>query len=139
MVRDGFDFLSFRFHGNKVSPTRAAKQDLFAKIEKELRNAHRTIQAPQNAPRRAEPRLVQVLGSVDCRIRGWGDAFKDVDQRLEFAQMDNEIRKIVDRSLRRFFGAQIGIVTPDMMRAMGLALLADTPVTKCEAPGSLAA
>jgi RNA-directed DNA polymerase len=135
LVRDGFDFLSFRFHGNKVSPTRAAKQDLFAKIEKEFRDAHRTIQAQQNSPRRAEPRLVQVLGSVDCRIRGWGDAFKDVDQRLEFAQMDKEIRRIIDRFLRRFFGVQIGIVTPETMRAMGLALLADTPVTECEAPG----
>jgi hypothetical protein len=132
LLRDGFEFLSFRFHDNKVSPSRTAKQKLLTAIQKELRDVLQNIHTRASSQRRAEPRLVQGLCSVDSRIRGWGDAFKDVDQRLEFAQMDQEIQRIIDRFLKRFFRAPIAISTHEMMRSLGVALLADTPVTGCE-------
>lgn len=127
LTRDGFDFLSFRFHDGKISPSRKAKQDLLKAIEFEAKTARGVIQSTANAPRRAEPRLVQTLASIDRRIRGWGDAFKDVDQRLEFTQLDEQVRKIVDRLVKSYFGGGRGVETPAMMRSLGVALLADTP------------
>jgi hypothetical protein len=70
---------------------------------------------------------VQALSSIDRQIRGWGDAFKDVDQRLEFSQLDQEIQKVVGQFVGRFFKAAPDIMTPERMRALGIALLADTP------------
>jgi hypothetical protein len=127
-TKDGFDFLSFRFHDGKISPSRKAKQDLLDAIATEVRDARRAIQSTANAPRRAEPRLVQSLASIDCRIRGWGHAFKDADQRLEFAQLDEQIRAIIDRLLKWYFRGGRGVETSVMMRSLGVALLADTPL-----------
>lgn len=127
LVRDGFDFLSFRFHDDKISPSRTAKQKLLAGIEKILRDARLAMRS-NASPRRAEPRLVQALDAIDRRIRGWGDAFRDVDQRVEFAQMDAEIREILGRFLGRLFRGSMSVNTPEAMRTLGVALLFDTPV-----------
>ncbi len=126
-TRDGFDFLSFRFHDGKISPSRMAKQKLLEAIASKFRDSRRMILATANAPRRAEPRLVQALASIDHHIRGWGDAFKNVDQRLEFSQLDQEIQRAVGRFVGSFFKAAPGMMTPEKMRALGIALLADTP------------
>lgn len=127
LTKDGFDFLSFRFHDGRISPSREAKQDLLDAVASEVRDTRRAIQSTANAQRRAEPRLVQSLASIDRRIRGWGDAFRDVDQRLEFTQLDEQVRAIVDGLVKWYFGGGRGVETPAMMRSLGVALLADTP------------
>lgn len=127
-IQDGFDFLSFRFHGaDQVSPSSAAKQTLLAAIKKTLSDARRQIDSAGTSPRRAEPRLIQTLCSVDRRVRGWGDAFKDIDQRLEFAQLDAEIMSVLQPFLRRYFGSCPSLGSPQLMRRLGIAILADTP------------
>ena len=127
LTKDGFDFLSFRFHDGKISPSRTAKQKLLETIASNIRDARRSIRAAGSAPRRAEPRLVQALSSIDCQIRGWGDAFKNVDQRLEFSQIDQQIQKMVGQLVTSFFKAAPDVMTAERMRALGIALLADTP------------
>jgi len=128
-ISEGFDFLSFRFHCNKISPSRAAKKKLIADIDNELREFRRAVKISVKSPRRAAPGVAQVLSSIDRRIRGWGDAFKEVDQRLEFTQLDDDIRRRIGLFLSRFFGTPINVESASSMRALGIALLADTP--KC--------
>lgn len=127
LTKNGFDFLSFRFHDGKISPSRTAKQKLLEAISSAIRDTRRVIRATASAPRRAEPRLVQALSSIDRHIRGWGDAFKNVDQRLEFSQLDQEIQRAVGQFVGSFFKAAPEVMTPERMRALGIALLADTP------------
>jgi RNA-directed DNA polymerase len=131
-VQTGFDFLSFKFVGNTVAPSRKAKQDLIAAIRQEVADVRKAIQAAGQEPRRAEPRLVQSLNKIDRRVRGWGDAFKDVDQRLEFFQMDEELRQQIDKLVKWHFNSSKGIPTVAMMRSLGVALLADTPLVAAE-------
>lgn len=129
-IREGFDFLSYRFHGaDQVSPSRAAKQSLLAAIKKTLSESRRVIEAQASSARRAEPRLIQTLNLVDRRVRGWGDAFKDIDQRLEFAQLDAEIRRLLEPFLRRYLHCPINLATAESMRRLGIAVLIDTPIS----------
>lgn len=141
LTKDGFDFLSYRFHNGKISPSRTAKQKLLEAIAVEIRDTRRSIRAAANAPRRAEPRLIQSLSSIDRQIRGWGDAFKNVDQRLEFLQLDQQIQREVAQFVGSFFKAPPEIMTPEKMRALGIALLADTPADepRCTAGLTLSA
>jgi RNA-directed DNA polymerase len=138
LVRDGFEFLSFRFHGDKVSPSREAKRKLIAHVEAEVRSFRRAMWSAINVPRRAEQRLAQVICHIDQHVRGWGDAFRDVNQRLEFVQLDAQIQRSVDALVdcmtivRRADGAA-------RMRMLGIALLADTPPSEVDAHSRVAA
>lgn len=124
-ISDGFEFLSLRFHGPYVSPSRKAKQDLLSAVRAELSRARKGI-ASAGEPRRNEVRLVQVLDKIDRRIRGWGDAFRETDQRVEFAQLDRELATIIGNFVSWFnrLPKQPSIA---MMRSLGVALLSDTP------------
>ena len=75
---------------------------------------------------------MQALNTIDRRVRGWGDAFKDVDQRVEFTQLDEQIRIVIDKLTRWYFGSSRGIETTAMMRTLGVALIADTPLAAAE-------
>lgn len=85
--------------------------------------------ATSDKERRAEESYVQVLARVDRMIRGWGDAFSFVDNRLRFSQLDSKI----DHILREFKGTtnriyNSAVVDDDRRRrALGVALLKDTP------------
>ncbi len=129
LTKDGFEFLSFRFHDGNVSPSRKAKIELLANIDERLREARHAICKNSTLPRRAEQHLVQALNAVDRQVRGWGDAFRDVNQRLEFVHLDRKICRRVDEFVGRFFKGN-SIQTPEMMRALGVALLADTPESR---------
>jgi RNA-directed DNA polymerase len=127
-IHQGFDFLSFRFHGAHVSPSRKAKQDVLKAVSTEFLETRNAIQAIKNDPRRAQPMFIQALATVDRRIRGWGDAFRDSDQRLEFAQLDQQLYELVGR-FEKWYLAQTRTFTPQRrMRTLGVALLADTPL-----------
>lgn len=39
--------------------------------------------------------FVQALSKVARRIRGWGEAFKDANQRVEFIQLDRQLHELV--------------------------------------------
>ena len=126
-VSDGFDFVSFRFHQGQIGLSRAAKKRLLHDIDAEIRAAKRSIQTSWTDPRRAEPRFAQALVHLDRKIRGWGDSFRDVNQRVEFTQLDD---KIMTRT-KAFVGWYTSRVgqhdEKEKMRGLGVALLGDTP------------
>lgn len=126
-IEDGFEFLSYHFRGKTVGLARKAKKRLIGEIDKELADARATIAKHMRQARRAEDRFVQVLDTIDRKIRGWGDSFRDVDQRVEFAQLDDQIAERVRRFTAWFFAQTKDGDSRTRMRAMGIALLADTP------------
>lgn len=126
-VSDGFDFLSYRFRQGQVGLSPDAKKRFLHDIDAEIRVAKRSIQTSWATPRGAEPRFAQVLVHLDRKIRGWGDSFRDVNQRVEFNQLDD---KIMAR-IRAFIGWYTSLVGQhdgkEKMRGLGVALLGDTP------------
>ncbi|MCY4549274.1 MAG: reverse transcriptase domain-containing protein [Defluviicoccus sp.] len=126
-VSDGFDFLSYRFYQGQTGLSRDAKKRLLQEIDAEIRAAKHSIQTSWTEPRRAEPRFAQALAHLDRKVRGWGDSFRDVNQRVEFNQLDD---KIMTR-MQAFIGwytSRVGQHTgKEKMRGLGVALLEDTP------------
>lgn len=126
-VQDGFEFLSYRFRGKQVGLSRAAKNSLLKSVADAAARTKKNISGQTQKSRRAEHRLAQGLVEIDRLVRGWGDSFRDVDQRLEFKQLDEKIGSIVRDLIgwysdhtREFDGIR-------RSRAIGVALLSDTP------------
>ena len=129
-VSDGFDFLGCSIRANGVMPSRKSTKSFLESIRFTLNAGSQSIvaYASSDNERRAEEAFVQVLVRVDRMIRGWGDAFSFVDNRLPFHQMDREINRI----LREFKGRtnrciNSAVVDDRRRRALGVALLKDTP------------
>ena len=126
-VSDGFEFLSYRFRGKCVGLAKAAKLSILDKIDEEILSSKRSIAGSLAEKRRAEARFAQSLVSIDRRVRGWGDSFQDVDQRVEFKQLDEKIASKI-RGFLGWYSRQIsGRDAQEKMRALGVALLYDTP------------
>ncbi|SDX55006.1 Retron-type reverse transcriptase [Albimonas donghaensis] len=124
---DGFDFLSFHFRGCQVGVSRDAKQRLIQEVRGDLSKARRDIGRSTKLPRRAEPRFAQALVAVDRKVRGWGDSFRIVDQRVQFSQVDEVISDEVERFIRWYVRQSAEAPSGERMRSLGVALLADTP------------
>lgn len=129
-VSDGFDFLGCSIRANGVTPSRKSQKNLLENIRRTLNATSQSIRAYASADkeRRAEEAFVQVLVRVDGIIRGWGDAFSFVDNRLPFHQLDTKIDQILTdfRGLTsRFINS--AVVEDRRRRALGIALLKDTP------------
>jgi len=69
----------------------------------------------------------QTLDAVDRRIRGWGDAFREADNRLEFNQLDDWAQREIDRFHAWYFTFITNKSADERRRACGVALLKDTP------------
>lgn len=112
-----------------VAPSRNSRKKFLSDIDKSIRSAKSAIAklGTSGQPRRAERAYAQALKLLDDKIRGWGDAHIFCDQRLPFHQMDEEI----DQRLKNFGGwmrGQIGkLDSRGRRRALGIALLGDTP------------
>jgi hypothetical protein len=134
-VADGFDFLGCRVHPDGIAPARRTRRALLRDLARTIDEAKgRILDARKpGARRRAEPLYVQTLDRIDRTLRGWGDAYRFVTNRVPFAQMDAE----VDRMLRGFqgwFARLSGDATPEARRRMsGIALLGDTPPRRADA------
>lgn len=126
-IDDGFEFLSYHFRGRTVGLARNAKTRLLGQIDQDFADARKTIAKQMREVRRAQSRFVQTLDLIDRKVRGWGDSFRDVDQRVEFAQLDDQIAEKISRFTAWYFGQTKGCDTRTKMRAMGVALLVDTP------------
>ena len=129
-VLDGFDFLGCSIRTNGVMPSRKSTKTFLESIRCTLNAGSQSIMAYASSDneRRAEEAFVQVLVRADRIIRGWGDAFSFVDNRLPFHQLDSEINQIV----REFEGRtsrciNSAVVDDRRHRALGVALLKDTP------------
>ena len=129
-VADGFDFLGCRIHPSGVSPSSKNRRKFLRELKSVLAQARQEIRAfkSDGAPRRrAEQTYLQTLSLLDRKIRGWGDAYQFVTNRVTFAQTDVAIDHLLT-DFRLWFTRQIGAVDARTQRRMwGVALLADTP------------
>lgn len=123
----GFDFLSFRVRGSQMAPSKAAKSKFVEQISTSLQAARETISENADEPRRAQRRFVQSLDLVDRKIRGWGDAFRETNQRLEFAQLDQALDEHINEFIAWFGRWQRTLPKQQRRRAWGISLLSDTP------------
>lgn len=132
-IGDGFEFLSYRFRGRQVGLSRKAKSSLIANVDMVISSGKRSIGKSLSQPRRAETRFAQVLVDIDRRVRGWGDSFREVDQRLEFKQLDDKISERIKGFVGWYSQHTKSRPPEEKMRALGVALLHDTPrVTRPE-------
>ena len=128
-IAEGFDFLGCSVRTNGVAPSRKARMNLLEDIRYTLGTACQAVEtyASSGDARRAGDAFAQTICRVDRKIRGWGDAFSFSSDHLPFDQMDKEI----DGLLLEFKGRSnqaIRRATRDgKRRALGVALLADTP------------
>lgn len=127
MVSDGFDFLSYRFRQGQVGLSRDAKKRFLHDIDAEIKAAKRSIQTSWTAPRGAEPRFAQALVHLDRKVRGWGDSFRDVNQRVEFTQLDDKIMARIQGFIGWYTSRAGQHDGKEKMRGLGVALLGDTP------------
>ncbi len=129
LVANGFDFLGCRIHPDGVSPGRRARRKLLGEIAREISEAKSLIRefSQPEARRRAERAYVQTLASIDNKIRGWGDAYRFVSNRVTFSQIDGQIDEQVDRFQRWFLRHYVEADARTKRRIAGVALLGDTP------------
>jgi hypothetical protein len=129
-VADGFDFLGCRIHPDGVSPSRKNQRKLLRDVQATIREAKKEILAfkeDETRRRRTEPAYLQALSQIDRKLRGWGDVYRFVSNRVPFSQMDVVIDGMLD-DFRLWFAHQIKDSNLRVRRRMsGLALLADTP------------
>lgn len=128
-IIDGFDFLGCSVRINGVAPSRKSRQNLLDDVRRTLSIGGHAVEkyASSGEERRAEEAFAQTICRVDRKIRGWGDAFSFSNNRLPFDQMD----KRIDRLLLEFKGranqAIKKAIQDGKRRALGVALLKDTP------------
>jgi RNA-directed DNA polymerase len=129
LTANGFDFLGCRIHPDGVTPARAARRKLLREVAEAIREGKSQIRDFQkNANhRRSEATYAQTLSYIDRKIRGWGDAYRFVSNRLTFAQLDAQIDRLID-GFRGWFSRQYRGADPRTRRRItGVALLGDTP------------
>ncbi len=128
-VADGFDFLGCRIHPDGVSPGRGARRRLLREVASTIRAGKCRVRAILDHPSRrgSEEMYVQSLNRIDRKVRGWGDAYRFVSNRVAFSQIDQIIDLMID-DYRRWFSRATSRADPrGRRRASGVALLADTP------------
>ena len=128
-VTDDFDFLGCSVRTNGISPSRRSTKSLLADVRHTLKVGRDVIKAHTlSNRRRAEDALAQVLSRVDRKIRGWGDAFSFSDNRLPFHQIDDKVDQMLLEFNRQTSGMIRDARSDRQRRALGVALLKDTPV-----------
>lgn len=135
-VAQGFEFLSFRVQGRTIAPSRKAKDELSNDVALTIRDAKKSILASAE-PRRAQHRFIQTMELVDRKIRGWGDAFQETTQRVEFTQLDDRLGKQIDAFIGWFLSVQKGRSSSEQRRMWGVALLRDAPPPGDDGLGSI--
>tara|TARA_R110002049_G_scaffold187172_4_gene355425 strand:+ start:288 stop:1661 length:1374 start_codon:yes stop_codon:yes gene_type:complete len=126
-VSSGFDFLSYRFDHANVGVSRTAKAKFLESVKQTLREGKNEIRTSLRAQRRAEQRFIQTLNSLDRRIRGWGDSFQDVTLRVQFDQIDKQISDEIREFMGWYRRISANLDDSNKRRALGVALLSDTP------------
>src|SRR5262245_22064488 len=130
LVSDGFDFLGCRIHPDGVSPSSKTRRKFLREIKSiivEAKKEIRSFQSDEMRRRRTEQTYIQALSLLDRKIRGWGDAYQFVSNRVVFSQMDDAINEAIT-DFHQWFARQTKNANPRVKRRMlGAALLADTP------------
>ena len=128
-ITAGFDFLGCSVRINGVAPSRKTRMNLLDDVRHTLSTGSVTVETYASAgeARRAGEAFAQTICRVDRKIRGWGDAFSFSNDRLSFDQMD----RVIDGLLLEFKGRANKAIRKASLdgkrRALGVALLKDTP------------
>lgn len=129
-VREGFDFLGCRIHPDGVSPARRNGRRLLREVRQILAAGRREIErfaADAERRRDAEPAYLQTLARVDRQVRGWGDAYRFVTNRVTFAQLDAKLDRLL-ADFQAWFARRLRAAPAASRRRMtGLARLGDVP------------
>jgi RNA-directed DNA polymerase len=137
LIADGFDFLGCQIHPDGVSPGRGAKKKLLHEISWMIQDAKNKIRQArqQNSLRRSENAYIQTLSNIDKKIRGWGDAYRFVSNRVSFTQMDRAIDELLG-DFHQWFARECSRADQKSKRRIfGIALLADTPPKSIDPSG----
>jgi RNA-directed DNA polymerase len=128
-ITDGFDFLGCSIRTNGVMPSSRLREKLLNDIQSTLATGAQAVKMHTSSgeARRAGEAFAQILCRVDRMIRGWGDAFSFSDNRLPFDQMDREIDRLLLEFKGRANRAIKNASQDGKRRALGVALLKDTP------------
>lgn len=128
LVKEGFNFLGCHVHPDGISPARSACKKLLHDLAMMISHAKKHIATFQDGKlrRRADATYLQTLNLIDRKIRGWGDVYRFVSNRLPFAQMDQRIQKMLDDFDRWYRQVACSSDARGRRRMMGIALLSDT-------------
>lgn len=127
-ISSGFEFLGYSIAGSAFRPTRDACVKLIEEMNRLVSDAKRGIATSRDTGRRAERRYIQFLDLLDRKIRGWGHAYSKVNDRLIFAQLDTQIDKVLKDFASWFNRHKRTLDARQYRRALGIALLSDTPL-----------
>ena len=128
-IAEGFEFLGCSVRTNGVAPSKKARMNLLDDIRYTLNAGIHAVEtyASTGETRRAGEAFGQTICRVDRKIRGWGDAFSFSADRLPFDQMDRAIDHLLLEFKRRANQAIRKAAQDGKRRALGVALLKDTP------------
>ncbi|HEY2838785.1 MAG TPA: reverse transcriptase domain-containing protein [Pirellulales bacterium] len=131
-VEAGFDFLGCRVHPDGVAPARKAQRKLLAEVVALLKSGKSQVRGFQSnsTRRRMQEAYAQTLVQIDRKVRGWGDAYRFVSNRVVFSQLDTKISRAIDRFEGWYRRRLIEAGPPERRRMQGVALLADTSPNK---------
>lgn len=129
LVSRGMTFLGCAIHPHGVAPGRVATRKLIKEIAVALGEARRTIDGflTSGERRQAEPTYAQTLAHIDSKLRGWGNAYRFVTNRLPFSQTDAAVDRMLADFQRWFERRCRSQSDQGRRRVTGVALLADTP------------
>ena len=128
-IAEGFEFLGCSVRTNGVAPSKKARMNLLDNIRHTLNAGIHAVEtyASTGETRRAGEAFAQTICRVDRKIRGWGDAFSFSTDRLPFDQMDGAIDHLLLEFKGRANQAIRKAAQDGKRRALGVALLKDTP------------
>ena len=128
LVADGFQFLGCQIHPDGISPARVSSRKLLKDIGSIIAEAKINILACSDSRRRrrTETTYIQALSMIDRKIRGWGDVYKFVSNRLPFAQLDREITRILEEFRLWLYRRLARCDDRSRRRMLGVSLLSDT-------------
>ena len=128
-IAEGFEFLGCSVRTNGVAPSKKARMNLLDDIRHTLNAGIHAVEtyASTGETRRAGEAFGQTICRVDRKIRGWGDAFSFSTDRLPFDQMDRAIDHLLLEFKGRANQAIRKAAQDGKRRALGVALLKDTP------------
>lgn len=127
-VADGIQFLGCQIHPDGISPARVASRKLLKDIESIISEAKRNIMTYTDSRqrRRTESTYIQALSKIDRKIRGWGDVYKFVSNRLPFTQLDGEISRKLEEFRSWLYCRLVQGDDRSRRRMLGVSLLSDT-------------
>lgn len=133
-IHEGINFLGCHLHPDGVSPARSACKKLLHDVGRMVAQGKKEIARflAANHRRRTEAAYVQTLYLIDRKIRGWGDVYRFVSNRLPFTQLDDRIQQTLDEFRLWFARATAQLDRRTQRRMTGIALLSDTPPIKSE-------